>query len=71
MDQHHRQVCHSVIPKRAYKIVVDGIEIHPFHLEIEHDWLLVHQATDRKCRRLTSFFRKWGQENGSARFIGF
>jgi hypothetical protein len=27
----------SVIPKRAYKIVVDGIESHPFHPEIEDD----------------------------------
>jgi hypothetical protein len=27
----HRGVCHSVRPKRAYKIVVDGIENHPFH----------------------------------------
>jgi hypothetical protein len=33
----HRRVCHSVLPKRAYKIVVDGIEIHPFHPEIEDD----------------------------------
>jgi hypothetical protein len=28
------------------KIVMDGIEIHPFHPEIEDDWLLVHQVTD-------------------------
>jgi hypothetical protein len=33
----HRRVCHSVLPKRAYKIVVDGIESHPFHPEIEDD----------------------------------
>jgi hypothetical protein len=36
----HRRVCHSVLPnlpKRAYKIVVDGIESHSFHPEIEDD----------------------------------
>jgi hypothetical protein len=54
----HYRVCHSVLLKRAYKIVVDGIESHPFHPEIEDDWLLVHQATDRKCPSLTSFFPK-------------
>jgi hypothetical protein len=27
---------------------VDGIESHPFHPEIEDDWLLVHQVTDPK-----------------------
>jgi hypothetical protein len=37
----HRRVCHSVLPKREYKIVVDGIEIDPFHPEIENDWFLV------------------------------
>jgi hypothetical protein len=37
----HRRVYHSGLPKRAYKIVVDGIESHPFHPEIEDDWLLV------------------------------
>jgi hypothetical protein len=55
-----RRVCHSVLPKRAYKIVVDGIEIHPFHPEVEDDWLLVHQATDPKRPSLTSFSRKNG-----------
>jgi hypothetical protein len=30
----HRPVCHSVLPKRAYKIVMDDIESHPFHPEI-------------------------------------
>jgi hypothetical protein len=30
----HRRVYHSVLPKRAYKIIVDGIESHPFHPEI-------------------------------------
>jgi hypothetical protein len=54
----HRRVCHSVLPKRAYKIVMDGIESHPFHPEIEDDWLLVHQATDPKRPNLTSFFPK-------------
>jgi hypothetical protein len=44
----HRRVCHSVHTKRAYKIVVDGIESHPFPPKIEDDWLLVHQATDPK-----------------------
>jgi hypothetical protein len=33
----HRRVCHSVLPKPAYKIVVDGIESHPFHPVIEDD----------------------------------
>jgi hypothetical protein len=33
----HRRVCHSVLPKRAYKIVVDGIESHPFHPEIRRE----------------------------------
>jgi hypothetical protein len=59
----HRRVCHSVPPKRAYKIVVDGIESHPFHLEIEDDWFLVHQATDPKRPSLTSFFPKRGKGN--------
>jgi hypothetical protein len=54
----HRRVCHSVLLKRAYKIVVDGIESHPFHPEIEDDWLLVHQATDPRRPSLTSFFPK-------------
>jgi hypothetical protein len=52
----HRRVCHSVLPKRAYKIVVDGIESHFFHPEIDDDWLLVHQVTDPKRPSLTSFF---------------
>jgi hypothetical protein len=58
----HGRVCHNVLPKRAYKIVVDGIEgeSHPFHLEIEDDWLLVHQATDPKPPSLMSFFPKTG-----------
>jgi hypothetical protein len=67
----HRRVCHSVLPKRAYKIVVDGIESHPFHPKIEDDWLLVHQATDPKPPSLTSFFPKRGQEKGFEQFIGF
>jgi hypothetical protein len=46
--------------KRAYKIVVDGIEGHPFHPEIEDDWLPVHQATHPKRPSLTSFFPKKG-----------
>jgi hypothetical protein len=54
------QVCHSVLPKRAYKIVVDGIENHPFHPGIEDGSLLIHQATDPKCPSLTSFFPKKG-----------
>jgi hypothetical protein len=54
----HYRVCQSVLPKRAYKIVVDGINSHPFHLEIEDDWLLVHQATDPKRPSLTLFFPK-------------
>jgi hypothetical protein len=33
----HRRVCHSVLSKGAYMIVVDGIESHPFHPEIEDD----------------------------------
>jgi hypothetical protein len=50
---------------------VDGIETHPFHPEIEDDWLLVHQATDPKRPSLTSFFPKRGHEKGSEQFIGF
>jgi hypothetical protein len=46
---------------RAYKIVVDGIEGHPFHPEIEDDWLMVHQVTDPKCPSLRSFFPKMGK----------
>jgi hypothetical protein len=57
----HNRVCHSVLPKRAYEIVVDGIESHPFHPEIEDDWLLVHQATDPDHPSLTSFFPKRGK----------
>jgi hypothetical protein len=45
----------------VYKIVVDGIESHPFHSEIEDDWLLVHQATDPKLPNLTSFSRESGK----------
>jgi hypothetical protein len=67
----HRRVCHSGLSKRAYKIVVDGIENRPFHPEIEDDWLLVHQANDPKCPSLTSFFPKRGQGKGSEQFIGF
>jgi hypothetical protein len=54
----HRRVCHSVLPKRAYKIVVDGIDSHPFHPEIEDDWLLIHQATDLERSSLMPFFPK-------------
>jgi hypothetical protein len=39
----HRRVYHSVLLKHAYKIVVDGIESHPFHPDIEDDWLLVRR----------------------------
>jgi hypothetical protein len=67
----HRRVCHSVLSMRAYKIVVDNIESHPFHPEIEDDWLLVHQATDLKRPSLASFSRKMGQGKGSEQFIGF
>jgi hypothetical protein len=56
----HCPVCHSVLPKGAYKIVADGIESHPFHPEMEDDWLLVHQATDLQRPNLTSFFPKMG-----------
>jgi hypothetical protein len=56
----HRRIYHSVPPKRAYKIVVDGIENHPFRPQIEDDWLLVHQATDPKPPSLTSFFPEKG-----------
>jgi hypothetical protein len=56
----HHRVCHSVLPKRAYKIVLDGIENHPFHPEIEDDWLLIHQATDPECPSLRSFLPKKG-----------
>jgi hypothetical protein len=67
----HRRVCHSALLRRAYKIVVDGIENHPFHPQIEDDWLLVHQATDPEGPSLTSFFPKRGQGKGSKQFIGF
>jgi hypothetical protein len=40
---------------------MDGIESHPFHREIEDDWLLIHQATDPKRPSLTSFFPKKGK----------
>jgi hypothetical protein len=50
---------------------MDGIESHPFHREIEDDWLLVHQAIDQKRPNLTSFSRKRGQGKGSEHFIGF
>jgi hypothetical protein len=56
----HRRVCHSVLPKRAYKIVMDDIESHPFHPEIEDDCILVRQATDPKRPSFTSFFPKKG-----------
>jgi hypothetical protein len=61
----HHRIYYSVLPKRAYKIVVDDIESesHLFHPEIEDDWLLVHQATDPKRPRLTSFFSKKGKED--------
>jgi hypothetical protein len=39
---------------------MDVIESHPFHPEIEDDWLLVHQATDPKPPNLTSFFPNRG-----------
>jgi hypothetical protein len=67
----HRQVCHSILPKRASKIVVDGIKSHPFLPEIEDDWLLLHQATDPTRPSLTSFFPKRGQGKGSEQVIGF
>jgi hypothetical protein len=73
----HCRVCHSVLPKHAYKIVVDDIESHPFHREIEDDWILVHQTTDPKRPSLkTSFFPKKGkgergQGEGSEQFVGF
>jgi hypothetical protein len=40
---------------------VNGIESHPFHPEIEDDWLLVHQPTDPEHPSLTSFFPKRGR----------
>jgi hypothetical protein len=42
----------------VYKIIVDGIEGHPIHPEIEDYWLLFHQATDPERPSLTSFFPK-------------
>jgi hypothetical protein len=57
----HRRVCHSVLLKGVYKVVVDGIKNHPFHGEIEDDWLLIHQATDPKFPSLMSFFPKKGK----------
>jgi hypothetical protein len=49
---------------RAYKIVMDGIENHPFHPEIEDNWLLVHQVIDPKRSSFTSFFPKRGKWKG-------
>jgi hypothetical protein len=68
----HRRVCDSVLHKRAYKIVVDGIDSHPFHPEIrrcgdpeiDDDWLLVHHTTDPKRPSLMPFFPKNGQGKG-------
>jgi hypothetical protein len=56
----HRRVSHSVLPKCGFMIMVDGIESHPFHPEIEDDWLLVHQTTDPQRPSLISFFPKKG-----------
>jgi hypothetical protein len=66
----HRRVCHNVLPEHAYKIVVDGIESHPFHPEIEDDWLPVHQVTDPKRPSFRLFSRKMGQGKCSEEFIG-
>jgi hypothetical protein len=54
----HRRVCHNILPKRACEIMMDGIERHSFHPEIEDDWFLVHQAIDPKRPSLMSFFPK-------------
>jgi hypothetical protein len=51
-------------------IVMDGIESHLFHREIEDDWLLVHQATDPKRPSLTLFFPKREQGKGSEQLFG-
>jgi hypothetical protein len=67
----HCRVYHNVFPKRAEKIVVDGIGSHPFHPEIEDNSLLVHQATDPKRPSLKSFFPKRGEGKGSEQLIGF
>jgi hypothetical protein len=67
----HRRGCTCGFRVCPYKIVVDGIENHPFHPEIEDDWLLVHQVTDPKRPSLTLFFQKKGQGKGSEQFIGF
>jgi hypothetical protein len=77
----HCRICDSIFHKRAYKIVVDGIDSHPFHPEIlrsgdpgirrsgdpeiDDDWLLVHHATDPKHPSSTSFFPKKEQGKGS------
>jgi hypothetical protein len=39
---------------------VDSIGNHPFHPEMEDNWLLAHQATDHKRPSLTSFFPEKG-----------
>jgi hypothetical protein len=67
----HRRVCHGALPKCAQKIVVDGIESHLFHPEIEDVWLMINQATDPERPSLTSFFPKRGQGKDSEQFIGF
>jgi hypothetical protein len=48
-------------PSVHTKIIVDDIESHPFHPEIEDDWLLANQAIDPKRPNLTSFFPKRGK----------
>jgi hypothetical protein len=50
---------------------VEGIDSHPFHPEIEDDWLLVHKAIDPKRPSSALLFPKMGQGKGSEKFIEF
>jgi hypothetical protein len=53
---------------------MDCIQSHPFHPEIEDDWLLVQQPIDPKRPTLTSFFPEKGKgdkEKGLNSLSGF
>jgi hypothetical protein len=46
---------HRLFPKRAHKIVMNGIKSHPFHVEKEDNCLLAHRKTEAKRTAQTSF----------------
>jgi hypothetical protein len=66
-----RRVCHSVLPKRAYKIVVDGIESDSFHLDIENDWFLVHEGLILNVQAEYHFPEKGDREKALNSLSGF